>query len=107
MNLFERSEIFRFNESVEYSKGGIVSKQVMKSEKGNVSLFAFNKGESLSEHTAPFDALIQIIEGEARITIGGAPYELVAGDSIIMPANISHAVMATNAFKMILTMIRN
>ncbi len=107
MKLFNDSEIFRFDERVSYSDGGVVSKQVMKNEKGNVTLFAFDKGESLSEHTAPFDALIQVIEGEARIFIGGNPFDLIAGDSIIMPANISHSLRATNAFKMILTMIRS
>jgi quercetin dioxygenase-like cupin family protein len=107
MKLFNDSEIFRFDEKVDYSTGGVVSKQVMKNEKGNVTLFAFDKGEGLSEHTAPFDALIQVIEGEARIFIGGNPYDLSAGESIIMPAGIAHSLKATNAFKMILTMIRS
>lgn len=100
------SQIFQFTDSIDYSTGGIVSKQVMKNEKGNVTLFAFGKGEGLSEHTAPFDALIQIIDGQAGIYIGGQLYDLSAGDSIIMPANIPHAVKAKEDFKMILTMIR-
>jgi len=100
------SQIFRFSDSIDYSTGGIVSKQVMKNEKGNVTLFAFGKDEGLSEHTAPFDALIQVIEGEARIIIGGTPYDLKNGESIIMPAGIPHAVKATSDFKMVLTMIR-
>ncbi|MBS4057394.1 MAG: cupin domain-containing protein [Bacteroidales bacterium] len=106
MSLFEHSVVFRFDNEVDYSAGGVVSKQVMKNEKGNVSLFAFDKGEGLSEHTAPFDALIQVIEGEAIIIIGGTPHTVTAGESIIMPANISHALKATQSFKMILTMIR-
>ncbi|PKP53137.1 MAG: cupin domain-containing protein [Bacteroidetes bacterium HGW-Bacteroidetes-1] len=106
MSLFNHSEVFRFDEMVTYSNGGVVSKQVMKNEKGNVTLFAFDKGEGLSEHTAPFDALIQVIDGEALIFIGGNPFNVLAGESIIMPANISHALKATKAFKMILTMIR-
>lgn len=106
MELFKHSEIFRFDAKVEYSPGGVVSKQVLKNEKGNVTLFAFAKDEGLSEHTAPFDALIQVIEGKASIFIGGEPYHLEAGESIIMPAGIPHALKATEAFKMILTMIR-
>ncbi|MBU1009527.1 MAG: cupin domain-containing protein [Bacteroidetes bacterium] len=106
MSLFEHSVVFRFDNEVDYSSGGVVSKQVMKNEKGNVSLFAFDKGEGLSEHTAPFDALIQVIEGEAVIIIGGNPHTVTAGESIIMPANIPHGLKATQSFKMILTMIR-
>ncbi len=105
-NEFNKSEIFNFQDKVDYSSGGIVSKQVIKTEKGNVSLFAFDKGEGLSEHTAPFDAMVQIIEGKAKITIGGVDYELSEGNTIIMPANISHAVFALEKFKMVLTMIR-
>ena len=105
-NEFKKSEIFIFQDKVEYSSGGIVSKQVIKTEKGNVSLFAFDKGESLSEHTAPFDAMVQLIEGMAKITIGGVDYELSEGNTIIMPANISHAVFALEKFKMVLTMIK-
>lgn len=105
-NEFKKSEIFNFQDKVEYSSGGIVSKQVIKTEKGNVSLFAFDKGESLSEHTAPFDAMVQLIEGMAKITIGGVDYELSEGNTIIMPANISHAVFALEKFKMVLTMIK-
>jgi len=105
-NEFNKSEIFNFQDKVDYSSGGIVSKQVIKTEKGNVSLFAFDKGEGLSEHTAPFDAMVQLIEGKAKITIGGVDYELSEGNTIIMPANISHAVFALEKFKMVLTMIR-
>lgn len=106
MNTFQKGSIFSFNDSIAYTDAGIVSRQVMKNEKGNVSLFAFAKGEALSEHIAPFDALVQIIEGEALIIIGGQAFSLKSGDSIIMPANISHAVQAVEKFKMILTMIK-
>ncbi|MDR2232890.1 MAG: cupin domain-containing protein, partial [Tannerella sp.] len=85
---------------------GIISKQIMKNQSGNVTLFSFDKGQGLSEHTAPFDALVQIIEGKAEIIIGGAPHLLETGQIIIMPANVSHAVYATERFKMMLTMIR-
>jgi quercetin dioxygenase-like cupin family protein len=103
---FEKGKSFRFEAEVEYSTGGIVSKQVIKNEKGNISLFAFDKGEGLSEHTAPFDAIVQIIDGKANIIIDGKNYFLDAGETIIMPANISHAVQAVEKFKMVLTMIR-
>ncbi|HHJ10249.1 MAG TPA: cupin domain-containing protein [Bacteroidetes bacterium] len=102
----EDSRIYRFREFVEYADGGIVSKQILKKKNGNITLFAFDAGEGLSEHTSPFDALIQVIEGEARITIGKKDFNLGSGESIIMPADISHAVLALQRFKMILTMIR-
>ena len=79
---------------------------LFRSETGNISLFAFDKGEALSEHTAPFDALIQVVDGTGQIIIGGKPFEVKAGSSIIMPANIPHAVKAIEKFKMILTMIK-
>lgn len=106
MNTFDKAVVFSFKEAIAYTASGIVSRQVMKNETGNVSLFAFSAGEGLSEHTAPFDALVQIIDGEADIIIGGNNHKLAAGESIIMPANISHAVQARTAFKMILTMIK-
>ncbi|MCD6200904.1 MAG: cupin domain-containing protein [Bacteroidales bacterium] len=102
----EDSRIYRFREFVEYADGGIVSKQILKKENGNITLFSFDAGEGLSEHTSPFDALIQVIEGEARVTLDGKDFSLLTGNSIIMPANIPHAVFATQKFKMILTMIK-
>jgi quercetin dioxygenase-like cupin family protein len=106
-NEFEKSKIFSFSDSVEYSDGGIVSKTVLKKETGNISLFSFDKGEALSEHTAPFDAMIQVVDGKGEVTIGGKPFIVEAGQSIIMPADISHAVKAIEKFKMVLTMIRS
>lgn len=103
---FEKSVVFNFLEKINYSERGIVSKQVLKTEKGNISLFAFDKGESLSEHTAPFDAMVQVIEGKVKITIGGVNFNLNSGNTIIMPANIPHAVFALDKFKMVLTMLR-
>lgn len=104
---FEKGKAFSFNDSVEYSAGGIVSKTVLKKETGNISLFSFDKGEALSEHTAPFDAMVQVIDGKGEITIGATPNILETGQSIIMPANIPHAVRAIEKFKMLLTMIRS
>ena len=106
-NEFKKSNVFSFNESIEYSDGGIVSKTVLKKQTGNISLFSFDKGEALSEHTAPFDAMIQVVDGRGEITIGGKSFFLETGQSIIMPANITHAVKAVEKFKMVLTMIKS
>jgi quercetin dioxygenase-like cupin family protein len=106
-NEFEKSVVFSFSDSIEYSDGGIVSKTILKKQTGNISLFSFDKGESLSEHTAPFDAMIQVVDGRGEIVIGGKSFFLSSGQTIIMPANISHAVIAVERFKMVLTMIRS
>jgi len=106
-NEFEKSRIFSFDDSIDYSKGGIVSKTVLKKQTGNVSLFSFDKGEALSEHTAPFDAMIMVVDGKGEIIIGGKSFILNPGQSIIMPANVTHAVNAVEKFKMVLTMIRS
>jgi quercetin dioxygenase-like cupin family protein len=105
-SLFKNSQVMGFPEMIGYSPEGIVSKRVIHKETGNVSLFAFDKGQQLSEHSAPFDALVQVIEGHAEILINKVPYSLSAGQSIIMPANIPHAVHAIGQFKMLLTMIK-
>ena len=89
-----------------YQDGSIVSRVLLKQEKGNVTFFAFDQGQELSEHTAPFDALVQILEGKAVITIGGEPVEVSAGESLLMPADIPHALDAPERYKMLLTMIR-
>jgi quercetin dioxygenase-like cupin family protein len=107
INEIEKSTTFRLSESIDYAKGAIVSKTVLKKQTGNISLFAFAKNEGLSEHTAPFDAMIQVIDGRGEVIIGGKSNYLESGQSIIMPANISHAVKATENFKMLLTMIKS
>ena len=89
-----------------YQDGAIVSRTLVKGEKGTVTLFAFDAGQALSEHTAPFDALVHVLEGEATVIVGGAPHSLGGGDAIHLPANVPHAVMAVRRFKMLLTMIR-
>lgn len=106
-NEFEKARIFSFNESVEYASGGILSKTILKKGTGNISLFSFAKGEALSEHTAPFDAMIQVVDGKGEIIIGGKSFILQAGEAIIMPASIPHAVKAVEKFKMVLTMIKS
>jgi quercetin dioxygenase-like cupin family protein len=106
-NEFLKANVFSFADSIDYAGGAVVSKTVLKKQTGNISLFAFDKGEALSEHTAPFDAVIDVVDGKAEITIGGKPYILNNGESIIMPANIPHAVNAVERFKMVLTMIKS
>ncbi len=103
---FPRSEVLAIDQAVNYSDNSIVSRQVIKEAGGNVSLFAFDGGQELSEHTAPFDALVQVLEGKAEISIAGKKYILIQGSSIIMPASVPHAVRAVERFKMLLTMIR-
>ncbi len=103
---FERSKVFGLNSSVDYSEGAVVSKTVLKKETGNITLFAFEEGQALSEHTAPFDALVQVIDGTGEIVIDKKAYVLKAGEFIIMPAHIPHAVNARKRFKMMLVMIR-
>ena len=91
---------------VEYQGGAIVSREVLKKKTGTVTLFAFAAGQGLSEHTAPFDALVQVLDGEAEITIAGKRHRLRAGELILMPANQPHSLKAARRFKMLLTMIR-
>ena len=104
---FPRDKVMDLDRSVEYSDQSIVSKPVVKSPGGNVSLFAFDKGQELSEHTAPFDAMIQVLEGTAQIRINENVHVLNTGESIIMPADQPHAVKAVEKFKMLLTMIKS
>ena len=99
--------VLHTNELVAYQAGAVVSRTLINAKTGTVTLFAFDAGQELSEHTAPFDALVQVLDGETRITIAGQPFDLKAGDLIIMPANQPHAVSATTPFKMLLTMIRS
>jgi len=106
MSTAPKSQVLNLAEMVNYQEGSVVSRQITKAEAGNVTLFAFDKDQGLSEHTAPFDALVHIIEGEAEVTISGQPFRLNAGNAIIMPADEPHALKAIQKFKMLLTMIR-
>jgi len=98
--------VFALPQLIDFQQGSVVSRTLIDRDAGTVTLFAFSEGEGLSEHTAPYDALVQILEGEAEITISDQEYELAAGESIIMPANEPHALRATSDFKMLLTMIK-
>jgi quercetin dioxygenase-like cupin family protein len=92
---------------VDYQKGAVVSREILARPTGTVTVFAFDEGQGLSEHTAPFDALVQVIDGEAEITISGEPHAVAAGEVIVMPANRPHALRALRRFKMMLVMIRS
>jgi quercetin dioxygenase-like cupin family protein len=101
------SQVSRLAELTAYQEGSIVSRQIINKPTGTVTLFAFDCGQQLSEHTAAYDAAAIVLEGEAQIQIAGRPYVLGAGDFIIMPANQPHAVRAEKQFKMLLVMIRS
>lgn len=105
-NEFEKGRKFSFAESISYAEKAVVSKHILKKKTGNISLFSFDKGEGLSEHTTPFDAMVLVVEGKVEIIIDGKTHLLENGDSIIMPADIPHALKAIEKFKMVLTMIR-
>ena len=92
---------------VTYQKDAVVSKTIIDKKTGTVTLFAFDQGQGLSEHTAPFDAMVQVLDGEVEIRISGDPHRVSAGQIIIMPANQPHALKAVAPFKMLLTMIRS
>lgn len=92
---------------IAYQEGSVVSKTLLDKKTGTITLFAFDKGQGLSEHTAPFDAFVQVVEGEAEITISGERFQVSQGQAIIMPANEPHALKATESFKMALVMIRS
>lgn len=100
-------EILQLSSLVEYQTGSVVSRTLIKKEKGTITLFAFDEGEALSEHTAPFDAFVYIVDGEADITIENDPYTVSSGKALILPANRPHAVKAVKRFKMLLVMIRS
>lgn len=102
-----RAQILKIAELVDYQNGSVVSRIVVKGETGSVTLFAFDEGQELSEHTAPFDALAHVLDGEAAIAISGNPFHLKTGDAIVMPAGEPHALKAVKKFKMLLTMIRS
>jgi len=106
MSTAPKAEVLNLSEMVGYQTGSVVSRQITKADAGNVTLFAFDEGQELSEHTAPFDALVHVLEGGAEILISGESFSLEAGDAIIMPADEPHAVRAVGPFKMLLTMIR-
>jgi len=91
---------------VAYQEGAIVSRTLAKRSGGTVTLFAFEAGQALSEHTTPFDAIVQVLDGDVELTIGGTKVSPLAGQAVLMPANVPHALFAVRRFKMLLTMVR-
>ncbi len=96
----------KLNDLADYSPDSVVSKTIMDKPSGTITLFSFDKGQKLSEHTSPYDAVVQVLDGSASLTIGGQIRQVPAGEIIVMPANVPHAVYAEERFKMLLTMIR-
>jgi len=99
-------KVLNLEEVVKYQEGAIVSRTLLDRKAGTITVFAFDQGQSLSEHTTPYDAWLYVLDGEAEIRISGTPYRLQAGESIVLPANEPHAVHALTPFKMLLVMIR-
>ena len=102
-----RAEVVRLTDLVNYQEGAVVSRTIVKRATGTVTLFAFDDGQGLSEHSAAFDAVAHLLEGEAEITVAGAPLRSKAGDAVFLPANQPHSLKALSRFKMLLTMIRS
>ena len=102
----EKAKVASLNDLIEYQEGSVVSRTIIDRNIGSVTLFAFDSGQGLSEHTVPYDALVYLMEGEAEIIISGKKFSVKKGEMIIMPANESHALKAIKRFKMLLTMIR-
>ncbi len=107
MSIAPKSQVLKLADLVAYQEDSVVSRQITKEEAGNVTLFAFDRGQELSEHQAPYDALVHVLDGDVEVRISGKLYVLSAGDAIIMPANAPHGLKAVKRFKMLLTMIRN
>ena len=106
MAKLEKGIIFSANKVIDYADGGVIIKELVHSNAGSVTLFSFDAGQGLSEHSAPFDALIQVIEGKMELTVEGTKHVISAGESFIIPIGAHHSVNAAERFKMIITMIR-
>ncbi|MGB9435836.1 MAG: cupin domain-containing protein [Candidatus Acidiferrum sp.] len=106
-NQMPAGEVLRLGELISYQEGAVVSRTLVKLPTGTVTVFAFDAGQGLSEHTAAFDALVQVLEGKAEITISDKPHQVQAGEALLLPSNRPHALAALTPFKMLLTMIRS
>ncbi len=103
---FPHSQAVKLGAKVEYAEGSIVSRTIIDSDAGSVTLFAFDSGQNLSEHTAPYDALVQVLEGKMELTIGGREVAAGAGETVLMPADVPHALEAVEQSKMLLVMVK-
>ncbi|MEW6081756.1 MAG: cupin domain-containing protein [Bacillota bacterium] len=101
-----KGQVMKVSDLAGYASDSIVSRALVNNKAGSLTLFAFDQGQALSEHSAPFDAVVHVVDGQAEVTIGGEKMTVGAGDLVIMPANVPHALRATSKFKMMLTMIR-
>lgn len=101
-----KGKVIELAGGVDYAAGSVVSKTIMDKKTGTLTLFAFDQGQGLSEHTSPFDATVQVVDGVAELVVGGVPHTVTAGQLFIMPANVPHSVRAVERFKMLLIMIR-
>jgi quercetin dioxygenase-like cupin family protein len=106
-NTIATSTIFLPADIIEYASSSVVSKMIVKNPAGNITLFAFDQGEGLSEHSSPYEVLVQVIDGTAEITIGGNSFDVPQGHCMILPSNIPHSLKAQEKFKMMLTMIKH
>ncbi|UCH56786.1 MAG: cupin domain-containing protein [Candidatus Bathyarchaeota archaeon] len=106
MKAKESPRIERVKDLISYQEGAVVSRTIIDKPAGTVTLFAFDEGEGLSEHTVPYDALVHVLDGQVEIKIAGKPYILSEGDMIVMPADVHHALRAVTQFKMVLTMVK-
>jgi quercetin dioxygenase-like cupin family protein len=102
----EKGKVFKIAEKTAYQSAGIVSSELIRTENGTITIFAFDQGQGLSEHTAPFDAFVTILEGTAEVTLGGTPHSLSSGEAVIMPAGIAHSVRAIEPFRMLLVLLK-
>lgn len=102
----EKEKIFSIGQSIDYADGGVVSKELIHTDSGSVTLFSFDRGQSLSEHSVPFDALIQVADGDMELTVEGTKHTIRSGESFIIPSGARHSVRAVHRFKMVITMIR-
>ena len=105
-NTYNRGKVLQIESAVEYQAGSIVSREIYRTEAGTLTVFAFDEGQGLSTHTAPFDAFVQVLDGESKITIDKEDFVCKKGDLILMPAGHPHAVFAIKKYKMLLTMMK-
>ncbi|HDL04052.1 MAG TPA: cupin domain-containing protein [candidate division Zixibacteria bacterium] len=101
------SKVHRLDDLLGYVEGSVVSRTIVKNKGGTVTLFSFDAGQELSEHSAPFDALVQVLDGEVQLVIGGETVPTRAGETVMMPANVPHGLKAVRKFKMLLTMVKD